>query len=68
MTGNHYLDGDYAAAEGCLAAGCRFSAGYPITPSTEVFERLTQRFPLCGGFYIQMEDELGSMAAIIGGS
>lgn len=68
LTGNHYLDGDYAAAEGCLAAGCRFSAGYPITPSTEVFERLTQRFPLCGGFYIQMEDELGSMAAIIGGS
>ncbi len=68
MTGNHYLDGDYAAAEGCLAAGCRFAAGYPITPSTEVFERMTQRFPLVGGFSIQMEDELGAIAAIIGGS
>ena len=67
-TGAHYLDGDYAAAEGALAAGCRFAAGYPITPSTEVFERLTQRFPLVGGMYIQMEDELGSMNAVLGGA
>jgi 2-oxoglutarate/2-oxoacid ferredoxin oxidoreductase subunit alpha len=66
MTGAHYLDGDYAAAEGCLAAGCRFVGGYPITPSTEVAERMTQRFPLVGGFFIQMEDELAAMNAIQG--
>ncbi len=67
-TGNHYLDGDYAAAEGCLAAGVRFVGGYPITPSTEVAERMTQRFPLVGGFFIQMEDELASMNAVLGAS
>jgi len=65
-TGEHYLDGDYAAAEGCLAAGCRFVAGYPITPSTEVAERMAQRFPLVGGFFIQMEDEMGAMNAVLG--
>jgi 2-oxoglutarate ferredoxin oxidoreductase subunit alpha len=67
-TGEHYLDGDHAAAEGALAAGCRFLAGYPITPSTEVAERIAARFPLVGGMFIQMEDELASMAAIVGGS
>lgn len=68
LTGSHYLDGDYAAAEGALAAGVQFVAGYPITPSTEVAERISQRFPLIGGFFIQMEDELASMNAILGGS
>ena len=68
LTGEHYLDGDHAAAEGALAAGCRFFAGYPITPSTEVAERISARFPLIGGLFVQMEDELGSMAAILGGS
>ncbi len=45
MTGTHFIDGDIACAEGAIAAGCRFSAGYPITPSTEVVERLAMRFP-----------------------
>ncbi len=51
-----------------MAAGCRFVAGYPITPSTEVVERIARRFPMMGGTFIQMEDELASMAAIVGGS
>jgi len=51
-----------------MAAGCRFVAGYPITPSTEVVERIARRFPMMGGTFIQMEDELASMAAIIGAS
>jgi len=68
LTGSHYLDGDFACAEGALAAGCRFVAGYPITPSTEVVERISRRFPFCGGTFIQMEDELASMAAVVGGS
>jgi 2-oxoglutarate ferredoxin oxidoreductase subunit alpha len=66
LTGEHYLDGDHACAEGALAAGCRFFAGYPITPSTEVAERVSERFPEVGGIFIQMEDEMGSMAAVIG--
>ena len=65
-TGNHYIDGDHACGEGAIAAGCRFLAGYPITPSTEVAERIAERFPLVGGMFIQMEDEIASMAAIIG--
>jgi 2-oxoglutarate ferredoxin oxidoreductase subunit alpha len=68
MTGKHFMHGDHACAEGALAAGCRFFAGYPITPSTEIAERLARRLPEVGGVYIQMEDELGSMAAIIGAS
>lgn len=68
LTGSHYLDGDHAAAEGGLAGGCRFFAGYPITPSTEVAERIAARFPKVGGIFIQMEDELASMAAILGAS
>jgi 2-oxoglutarate ferredoxin oxidoreductase subunit alpha len=67
-TGNYYMDGDHACAEGAIAAGCRFFAGYPITPSTEVAERIAVRFPKVGGMFIQMEDELASMAAITGGS
>jgi 2-oxoglutarate ferredoxin oxidoreductase subunit alpha len=68
LTGVHYLDGDFACGEGAMAAGCRFVAGYPITPSTEVVERIARRFPLMGGTFIQMEDELASMAAIVGAS
>jgi 2-oxoglutarate ferredoxin oxidoreductase subunit alpha len=68
LTGTHYLDGDYACGEGAMAAGCRFVAGYPITPSTEVVERIARRFPMMGGTFIQMEDELASMAAIVGAS
>ncbi len=66
LTGVHYLDGDYACGEGAMAAGCRFVAGYPITPSTEVVERISSRFPFMGGTFIQMEDELASMAAVAG--
>jgi 2-oxoglutarate ferredoxin oxidoreductase subunit alpha len=66
LTGVHYLDGDFACGEGAMAAGCRFVAGYPITPSTEVVERIARRFPRIGGVFIQMEDELASMAAVVG--
>jgi 2-oxoglutarate ferredoxin oxidoreductase subunit alpha len=68
LTGKHFMHGDHACAEGAIAAGCRFFAGYPITPSTEIAERLARRLPEVGGVFIQMEDELGSMAAIIGAS
>lgn len=66
LTGVHFLDGDHAACEGALAAGCRFVAGYPITPSTEVVERFAQRIPEVGGVFIQMEDELAASIAIQG--
>ncbi len=68
LTGAHYLDGDFACGEGAMAAGCRFTAGYPITPSTEVVERISRRFPMMGGTFVQMEDELASMAAVVGAS
>jgi 2-oxoglutarate ferredoxin oxidoreductase subunit alpha len=68
LTGTHYLDGDFACGEAAMAAGCRFVAGYPITPSTEIVERIARRFPLMGGIFIQMEDELASMAAVVGAS
>jgi 2-oxoglutarate ferredoxin oxidoreductase subunit alpha len=67
-SGRHFMQGDHACAEGAIAAGCRFFGGYPITPSTEIAEHLAQRFPQVGGIFIQMEDELGSMAAILGAS
>ena len=67
-TGTHFMLGDHACAEGALAAGLDFFAGYPITPSTEIAEHLAQRLPSVGGRFVQMEDELGSMAAIIGAS
>jgi 2-oxoglutarate/2-oxoacid ferredoxin oxidoreductase subunit alpha len=66
MTGSHFLDGDHACCEGALAAGARFSAGYPITPSTEVVERFASRVPTVGGIFIQMEDELAASIAIQG--
>ncbi len=66
LTGIHFLDGDHAACEGALAAGCRFVAGYPITPSTEVVERYSARAPEVGAMFIQMEDELASSIAIQG--
>jgi len=66
MSGAFFIDGDHACAEGAIAAGCRFVAGYPITPSTEVVERIAERFPLIGGVFIQMEDEIASSIAIQG--
>ena len=66
LTGTHFLDGDHACCEGALAGGARFSAGYPITPSTEVVERFAVRVPTVGGTFIQMEDELAASIAIQG--
>lgn len=66
LTGVHFIDGDHAACEGALAAGCRFAAGYPITPSTEIVERFAYRIPTVGGVFIQMEDELAASMAIQG--
>jgi len=66
LTGVHFLDGDHACCEGTLAAGARFAAGYPITPSTEVVERYASRIPTIGGIFIQMEDELAASIAIQG--
>jgi 2-oxoglutarate/2-oxoacid ferredoxin oxidoreductase subunit alpha len=63
-----YFSGNEAAAEGAIAAGCRFYAGYPITPSSELMERLSVRLPEVGGVFIQMEDELGSICAVLGAS
>ncbi|HSA97293.1 MAG TPA: 2-oxoacid:acceptor oxidoreductase subunit alpha [Acidobacteriota bacterium] len=67
LTGAHYIDGDFACCEGALAAGCRFIAGYPITPSTEVVERFARRAPFVDrALFIQMEDELAASIAIQG--
>jgi 2-oxoglutarate ferredoxin oxidoreductase subunit alpha len=68
LTGEHFMLGDHAAAEGAILAGCRFFAGYPITPATEIAERMSVRMPQVGGVYVQMEDELASMNAILGAS
>jgi len=68
LVGEFFMNGDTACAEGGISAGCRFFAGYPITPATEVAERMAARLPEVGGTYIQMEDELASMAALIGAS
>ena len=62
------LMGNYAAAHGALAAGCSFYAGYPITPSSEIMEMLAERLPDVGGAFIQMEDEIASISALIGAS
>jgi 2-oxoglutarate ferredoxin oxidoreductase subunit alpha len=66
--GTFFLNGDVACAEGAVSAGCRFFAGYPITPATEVAERMSERLPEVGGIYVQMEDEIASMNAILGAS
>lgn len=64
----YFAMGNEAITEGAIAAGARFYAGYPITPSTEIAERSSIRLPQVGGVYVQMEDEIGSIAAIIGAS
>jgi 2-oxoglutarate ferredoxin oxidoreductase subunit alpha len=68
LTGEHFMNGDEACAEGGLAAGCKFFGGYPITPATEVAERMARRLPQVGGIYIQMEDEIASICAVLGAS
>ncbi|MEA4882525.1 MAG: 2-oxoacid:acceptor oxidoreductase subunit alpha [Clostridia bacterium] len=67
-TGVRLLQGNESCAEAALLAGVRFFAGYPITPSTEIAEILSERLPQVGGKFIQMEDEIASMAAIVGAS
>jgi len=62
------ISGNHACALGAIAAGCRFFAGYPITPSSEVAERLSRLLPEVDGVFVQMEDEIASIAAVIGAS
>ncbi|TFH01461.1 MAG: 2-oxoacid:acceptor oxidoreductase subunit alpha [Calditrichales bacterium] len=62
------MQGNIAVAEGAIDAGCRFYAGYPITPSSEIAEHLSKRLPEIGGRFIQMEDEIAAMGAVIGAS
>jgi 2-oxoglutarate ferredoxin oxidoreductase subunit alpha len=66
LTGEHFINGDEACAEGAIAAGCRFFGGYPITPATEVAEHMSVRLPHVGGTFIQMEDEIAAMTSILG--
>jgi 2-oxoglutarate ferredoxin oxidoreductase subunit alpha len=66
--GEFFMSGNHACAEGAIAAGCRFYGGYPITPSSEIAEHMSRRLPQLGGHYVQMEDEIGSIAAILGAS
>ena len=68
LSGIHFMNGDEAIAEGAIAAGCRFFAAYPITPQSEIAERLSWRMPRVGGTFIQMEDEIATMAAVVGGA
>ena len=68
LVGEYFISGDVACAEGAISAGCRFFAGYPITPATEIAERMSLRLPQVGGVYIQMEDEIASMNAVLGAS
>lgn len=63
-----FVLGNHAIVEGAIAAGCKFFAGYPITPANEISERMAQRMPEVGGRFIQMEDELGSIYAVCGAS
>ncbi len=66
--GNYFLLGDEASADGAVCAGCNFFAGYPITPASELMVRMVHRLKETGGAFIQMEDEIGSISAMIGAS
>jgi 2-oxoglutarate ferredoxin oxidoreductase subunit alpha len=68
MRTKRLIQGNEACVEGALKAGVRFFAGYPITPSTEIAEKMAEKMPLAGGVFMQMEDEIASIAAIIGAS
>jgi len=63
-----FIQGNAASARGAIKAGCRFFGGYPITPSTEVAEEMARILPKVGGYFVQMEDEIGAMASVIGAS
>ncbi|RLB21182.1 MAG: 2-oxoacid:acceptor oxidoreductase subunit alpha [Deltaproteobacteria bacterium] len=64
--GHYYFSGNEALTEGAIAAGCRYYAGYPITPSSEIMERISVRFKDVNGVFMQMEDELASICSVIG--
>jgi len=68
LSGTHKLSGNYACAEGALAAGCRFLGLYPIIPALEISERFLKRAPEVGATFIQMEDEVSALAAVLGRS
>lgn len=67
-SGSHFMRGNEALAEAAIVAGCRFFAAYPITPASEISEHLAKRLPQVGGIMIQMEDEIASLASVIGAS
>ena len=64
--GTHFLMGNIACAEGAIAAGCNFAAGYPITPASEIINHLAARLPKLGGIFLQTEDEISAICSIIG--
>ncbi len=66
--GSYFFTGNEAAAEGAIAAGCRYYAGYPITPSSEIMERMSQRLKEVSGVFMQMEDEIASICSVVGAS
>ncbi len=66
--GEYFIEGNIACAEGAMKAGCKFYAGYPITPASEVMNHLSKELPKEGGRFVQMEDELASMASVVGAS
>jgi len=68
LTGEHFITGDVACAEGALAAGCNFFGGYPITPATEIAEQMAVRLPKVGGTFVQMEDEIAALTSVLGAS
>ena len=68
MKKTRFLQGNEACADGTIAAGCKFFAGYPITPASEIAEHLAEKLPQIGGIAIQMEDEIASLGAVIGAS
>ena len=68
LHGNHFVHGDWACAEGAISAGCNYFAAYPITPATEISERIAERFPRLGRRFVQFEDEIGAIASVLGAS
>ena len=68
MTGTHFMMGNLACAEGAIAAGCEFFAGYPITPASEIVNVLAKRLPKVGGIFFQTEDEISAICAALGAS
>ena len=68
IPGTHFWQGNEACAEAAIVSGCRFFAGYPITPASEIGEHLAWRLPQVGGIAVQMEDEIASLGAVVGAS